>query len=554
MLVLEVCALFRRNDDHLQGFLFSDHKTLKPSVKKMLQRSWAPLFYQSVFCNIDEELFAPLYAEMGRPNFPVNRLLALEIIKNIFDYTDSELLDQFHFNYQLMYALGIHNFGEVSLAERTLYEFRERICNYLAEHPDEDDVLFAQFDVLTQNFIKAAGITTHEQRMDSTLISPNIKKAGRLSLAHDVLHHAVKAVPEELLNDVLLQVLVPSFRTKLLYHNRKQELTSRFQSVLDLMGELLNLVSNHPELNRQEPLITLKRFLSEQAVYDISEGRYIARDKKDISASSLQSAYDSDATFRDKGGKKHSGYVLNLSETCAEDNPFQLITDYQLKPNNTSDAELIKSRMDGIKNRTGVEDLYVDGAYYGSEIIEQAEKNRVTLHYTDMTGRKADSSRLPLTQFELDEQMTVKSCPTGKQPVRSDYNAKGKTISAHFLLEDCSQCPLKEQCPVKRQKKDYVLRTSEKSFQASRVRDELNNHKVKCHNISKRAAIEGTNSALKRSQGAGELRTRGITSCGVVMALKVIGHNFTQYWKGMTKQLRRKPKRRRAGDLCLIPG
>ena len=85
MLVLEVCALFRRNDDHLQDALFSDHQSLKPSVKKMLQRSWAALFYQSVFCHIDEELFAPLYAEMGRPNFPVNRLLALEIILAIYD-------------------------------------------------------------------------------------------------------------------------------------------------------------------------------------------------------------------------------------------------------------------------------------------------------------------------------------------------------------------------------------------------------------------------------------------------------------------------------------
>jgi len=40
--------------------------------------------------------------------------------------------------------------------------------------------------------------------MDSTLVSPNIKKAGRLSLAHDVLQQAVKIIPAHLLSDSLI--------------------------------------------------------------------------------------------------------------------------------------------------------------------------------------------------------------------------------------------------------------------------------------------------------------------------------------------------------------
>jgi hypothetical protein len=80
---------------------------------------------------------------------------------------------------------------------------------------------------LTDAIEKQAGIKTDDQRMDSTLISPNIKKAGRLSLALDVLVQAVRGIASNMLSDNLKQVLRDSFRTDLLYRTRNQELESR---------------------------------------------------------------------------------------------------------------------------------------------------------------------------------------------------------------------------------------------------------------------------------------------------------------------------------------
>ena len=120
--------MFTTNDDHCRFELFSHYREMKPGIAKMLENTWASVFYKEVFCKINEELFAPLYCnDNGRPNFPVNILLSLEIIKNLFDYNDKEILEKFYFNFQVLYALGIHNIGEVYVAERTIYEFRERI-------------------------------------------------------------------------------------------------------------------------------------------------------------------------------------------------------------------------------------------------------------------------------------------------------------------------------------------------------------------------------------------------------------------------------------------
>lgn len=540
--------MFRKNDDHLQLDLFSHYQTMNPSIARLLEKSWAPVFYEQVFCKINEELFAPLYSlDNGRPNFPVNILLSLEIIKNLFDYTDQELLEQFYFNYQVLYAVGIKNIGTVYFAERTLYEFRERLYQYIKEHPEEEDILFNQFEILTQHFIEVSDIDTHEQRMDSTFISPNIKKAGRLSLAHDVLAQAVRAIPQQYLSDALKAVLDSSFKNNLLYHTHNRDLDTRFQSILDLMTEIDKL--KYPDIASLEAVVILKRFLEEQADYNQQEQRFIAKDKHQISSNSLQSAYDGDATYRDKAGKKNYGYLLNLAETCSDKNDVQLITDYKLAPNNKSDVEMIDNRMEPIKKKTDATDIYVDGGFYGEKVIEKAKGIGINLKFTDMTGRKAPSDKLPLSDFTFNENLEVIQCPNKQVPLRSNYSESKKASTSHFSKDICQECPLRPNCPVKNQKTNTVLRVSKKAIQAAEVRKEISKKEIKRQNTSKRAAIEGTNSALKRSEGAGNLRVRGLVKCSMVMSFKIMGHNFKQVYRGLKGLIRK----RKPGIVCPNP-
>ncbi len=103
-------------------------------VSKMMDRSWSPAFRRLIFEKIDEGRYGGLNSPLkSRPNFPVNIWVGLEIIKGLFDYTDQELLEQFHFNLLTAYALGQENLGEVTLCERTLYYNRERLLEYEAQ-------------------------------------------------------------------------------------------------------------------------------------------------------------------------------------------------------------------------------------------------------------------------------------------------------------------------------------------------------------------------------------------------------------------------------------
>jgi hypothetical protein len=70
--------VFRENSDHQQMKLFSTLNDMHPRLKAKLEQSWAQVFYDQVFSQIDESQFAPLYCpDNGRPNFPVNILVCL---------------------------------------------------------------------------------------------------------------------------------------------------------------------------------------------------------------------------------------------------------------------------------------------------------------------------------------------------------------------------------------------------------------------------------------------------------------------------------------------
>ena len=71
--------------------------TLKKA--KRLERSWAEVFRNEALPLIDEERFAPMYCvDNGRPNRAVQTVLGVHLLKEMFNLTDDEALEQLEFN------------------------------------------------------------------------------------------------------------------------------------------------------------------------------------------------------------------------------------------------------------------------------------------------------------------------------------------------------------------------------------------------------------------------------------------------------------------------
>jgi len=286
--------------------------------------------------------------------------------------------------------------------------------------------------------------------------------------------------------------------------------------LLNLCQEAKETIENIPGLEKSDAYRILTRFRSEQAYYDEKTRKLKAKESKSIPSDSLQSAYDEDATCRKKGNKAESGYVLNLSETCSKENPFQLITDYTVEKN--------------------------------IKVVQIAKENSVELHFTDLSGRKP-ISRISVTEYEIDEETKViTKCPRGIISIHAGVK-NGQTV-AHFPKEACAMCELKNQCYCKEQKKDYVVRINLKSTEAAKQREKI---ECRCEeDKSKRAAIEGTNSALKRGHGFSKLRVRGLVKCRVNVSLKVLAQNFKRFARYMLEQAKKAIPKIQGGSVHIL--
>ncbi len=526
--------MFRKNDNHKQTELFNSATFMDERIRRRLETSWAPLFYEHIFCNIDEEPFAILYSEnRGRPNFPVNILVALEIIKHFRDYTDEELIEEFFFNLQIKWALGIRDIGDCPIAERTLYEFRERLYAHAIKNPGTDCLIHQQFMSITQHLVEFLKLSTEEMRMDSTQIMPNIRRAGRLSLAFDVLFQAVKCTPLEMLPEHLVEVMKPEFKKTLLYRVKVREIAGRLHELLQMCAELIQIVSGREHLREKEEIKTLHRFLIEQAEYN---GANWQIKKTKTRSNQLISAYDKDATCRKKGDTTHLGYVANLAETCADDNLVQFLADYMLEKNNVHDITMAQDAVPRLAKTYGAKEVYVDGGYSGETIHETAKEHDISMYYTNMTGK--ESSKIPVSEFEILDNKIIR-CPVGNPSCLSYHDQKTGKITAHFDIAFCRNCKLRDVCPKKPTRQAGVVSITKKQRIASETRKQIRDKDQHHINTSKRAAVEGTNSAMKRGHGASKLAVRGLHKCRTVFGFKALAHNFKQMVRSVFGDIRR---------------
>lgn len=125
---------FKTNDCQ-QLSLDDSFITLTERERKALEKSWAKIFADEIFPAIDEERFSVLYSDKSsRPNTPVNVIIGALIIKELFDYSDDEIVENLMLDLHLQYALHTTSFAEQPISDKTLSRFRKRCYDYETLH------------------------------------------------------------------------------------------------------------------------------------------------------------------------------------------------------------------------------------------------------------------------------------------------------------------------------------------------------------------------------------------------------------------------------------
>ena len=122
---------FRKNESH-QMTLNDSYFGLTEREKKALERSWAKVFADDVFPMIDEDRFECLYLsdKASRPNTPVNVIIGALIIKELFNLSDDEVVEDILLDPRFQYAFHTTSFEEQPISDKTLTRFRQRCYDY----------------------------------------------------------------------------------------------------------------------------------------------------------------------------------------------------------------------------------------------------------------------------------------------------------------------------------------------------------------------------------------------------------------------------------------
>lgn len=392
--------MFRRNNSHLQIPLFPGLNQLPDKLQQLLEGSWAGTFYHQVFVRIDEDIFAPLFSDQpSRPNIPINVLVSLETLKAGFGWSDQEMYENFCFNIQVRYALGYPDLGIGHFELRTVYNFRRR----LAEHMQEtgENLIEQAFEQVTDEQVEAFALKTNQQRMDSSQIASNIRESSRLQLLVEVLqrvHRHLAEADQERLADEFAPYLKGS-SGQYVYRLKGQEAyTEHLQAIGIWMKRLVDELAVR---YADEPIYQmLVRVFNEHFV--VEEEGLRAKQGKELSAGSLQSPDDLEASYRRKRGEDHVGYVVNVDETCHPDNDLQLILKVQTKPNNTDDAQMLVEALPNLKARTDLDQMNIDGGYNSPEVDRAMRKEGVEQVQTAIRGRQPASDKFNLAHCELE--------------------------------------------------------------------------------------------------------------------------------------------------------
>ena len=532
--------MFRTNKRQQQPALFSNVNDLPEKRRQRLEQSWAGTFRREFFSRLKEEAFAVLYADVpSRPNVPVNVLVSLDTLKAGYGWSDEELYDHFLYDLQVRYAVGYESLTEGDFELRTLYNFRQRLSQYNLAHGT--NLLEPAFADITDQQITALAVRTGQQRMDSTQLASNIVIMSRLQLTIEAMQrlHRLLSETERAQYAELLTPYVGETAGHYVYRVKGFAASeAQLQPVGQALYELLQRMA--ADYGQEPAYQVAARLFGDQ--YQLVADAVQAKANQEISASSLQSLDDLEATYREKNRVGYKGYVANVTETCDPQNPLQLITAVQVAPNTAEDSALLVAVLPELKQRTNLDTLHTDATYGSPDADTALRAAQVTLIQTAIRGRKPNSDKLHLADFAITQDAQGRpldiTCPQG-QTVPVSPGGQPQRFAAEFASATCATCPLYTtgRCPPQPDNRRRSLRLTFSQAEVEKSQRHRRSRAEHHPGSNLRAAVESTVRSLKHPFPDSKLPVRGLfrMTCLIVASAAMTNVRRIQRYRTKTR-------------------
>ena len=508
-----------------QLYIFDPWEFLTPKRRQMLEAGWPGLFKKHILPSLPVGNIAKHFdSDLGRPTKELYAMLGALILQQTFDLTDEQTVEQFCFNTQWHFALNITEESDAAkyLSEKTLWNNR----NIVATNNLEDDI----FNIGTQQLAQIFKVDIEKQRIDSVHIKSNMRRLGRIGIFSESIHTFLvnlkrshkdwfTTIDENIADRYLTKDALGCFARVKPSESRKT-----LSQVSKDLFELVAQFKQCPDVAAMYSYKLLERVLNEQCnLTDDKDNPVEIKAAKQIASDSLQNPSDPDATY---SGHKGQGYQVQIMETFCDDQDkkeksLNLITHVEVEPAHNSDANALVPAIEAVEEQNlKPQELIADSLYGSDDNCEYATEHEVELVAPAMGA--VDQDKLSLADFQLSEKGQIIACPSGHAPAKVK---KRKKISIGFASQHCDSCPNRPICPVKKGKKYYYLRCSDKEMRIAQRRIFERSEKFK-DRYRWRAGVEATMSEYDRRTGVKHLRVRGIKAVKFCATLKALGVNI----------------------------
>ena len=511
--------------DPYQLDIFDPWAILTPKRRQLLDSGWPGLFRKQILPCLPVHQVANYFDEtFGRPSKELYSAIGALVLQQIHDLTDEEAVQQYAFNTQWHYALNITEESDTAqyMSLRTLWKNR----NVVSQNGLEEDI----FQVSTAKLAQVFGVNTDKQRIDSVHIKSNMRRLGRIGIFSESIHKFLKnlkrgqkeqfdTIDKTVVDRYLTQDALGCF-SKVKPSESKKTLSEVSRDLFDLVQQF----KGFPAVTSMYSYQLLERVLSEHCnLTGDTDNPVELKASKEIPSDSLQNPSDPDATY---SGHKGQGYQVQVMETFCDDEKVKaqsldLITHVEVEPAHESDANAIVPAIESVEERDlKPKELQADSLYGSDDNCESAKEHGVELIAPTMGS--VDKDKLSLGDFQFSPKGEIIACPQGHAPAKVK---KRKKTSIGFGATCCQNCPDQKRCPVRKGKKYYYLRFTDKEMRITKRRLHEQSAEFK-DRYRWRAGVEAPMSEYDRRTGVKQLRVRGFKAVRFCATLKALGVNI----------------------------
>ena len=526
--------MFRKTDT--QGSFFTVESLLSDALPK---DDWSYKYRDYVLPLIDEDKFKHLFEEKGgAPNKSIKAQISLLIFMGMERITWRGVEFLFPRRLDWLNATGTP-IGEANIDHTTLYKFYVRL--------EKDDTARKLFITITGRFIELCGTSKKKQRTDSFFIHGWLKTLSRYGLFRETIKKFLMDLESKSIE--LFEVIVGKLSKK--YLDKKFDLTEkdkektkkRIKEMANDMYLLGQEFENNEVIKELESFKTLEMVFNQQCevIENEEELPVIKIREKPEGKKIINTPHNTDAEFVRKRNNQVTGHKGFVTETCDENNKTNFITDPCVTEATKADSNELPEIQDRLESsEMKPEEQYGDAGFVNGQTIIESKKNGIELEGPS-SGRsqsiekfQEDDRPLDVADFEVTidletKELNVEKCPKGQVPIDQERSEKTGKINVHFDAEKCSDCPLKERCPVKIGKKVATLTLDETAYAgALRHHQYMEDQKYR-KQCAIRAGAEGTVNEVANTHGIRKARHRKTVRIKLQMIFASLACNVKRF-------------------------